>query len=237
MKALRLVGRPADVLRESKKERMFAAWPRPVLVARVTMVEHVRPGIWRFGITPMKYERFEDLPVWKAAEDLAERVYGLTRDRAFSEPGDLRDQLRRAALSVSNNIAEGFEPGTTAELRMFLDIARGSAGEVRSMLHLYDRLPESSNLKSEISDLRSLAECCSRQLRAWADSLQNMDIQGQRHLNDRSRKVYEYQRGSAALWRQLEADQRCRVEEWSHGMGVHRGAALPSDPPGEPEAR
>ena len=88
----------------------------------------------------MKYERFEDLPVWNAAVELAVRVYALTKDRAFSGPGDLSSQIRRAALSVSNNIAEGFERGTTAELLAFLYIARGSAGEVRSMLHFMDRL-------------------------------------------------------------------------------------------------
>src|SRR5881227_626267 len=83
----------------------------------------------------MKYERFEDLPVWKVAMDLARGCYALTRDRCFRQPGDVCDQIRRAALSVSCNIAEGFERGSTAELLMFLYIARGSAGEVRSMLH------------------------------------------------------------------------------------------------------
>ncbi|MGA2058857.1 MAG: four helix bundle protein [Thermoguttaceae bacterium] len=86
----------------------------------------------------MKYDRFEDLPVWKAAIDLADRIYLLTRHRFFNQPGDLRDQLRRSALSVSNNIAEGFERGSSAELIAFLYIARGSAGEVRSMLHFSD---------------------------------------------------------------------------------------------------
>ncbi len=106
----------------------------------------------------MKYERFEDLPVWKAAVDLATRIYAATEDRAFHTAGDLRSQLRRAALSVSNNIAEGFERGSTAELLMFLYIARGSAGEVRSMLRFCDRWAQSAHLKSQISDLISLAE-------------------------------------------------------------------------------
>ena len=96
----------------------------------------------------MKYERFEDLPVWKAAIDLAVRVYELTRNKFFSQPGDLRSQLRRAALSVSNNIAEGFERGSTAELLAFLYIARGSAGEVRSMLLFAERFDRAANLKS-----------------------------------------------------------------------------------------
>jgi four helix bundle protein len=82
----------------------------------------------------MKCTRFEDLPAWQAAIDLADRVYDMTRRRFFAQPGDLCDQLRRSSLSVSNNIAEGFERGATAELLAFLYIARGSAGEVRSML-------------------------------------------------------------------------------------------------------
>lgn len=139
----------------------------------------------------MKYDRFEDLPVWKAALDLAQQIYAHTRDRFYSQPGDLRDQLRRAALSVSNNIAEGFERGSTAELLAFLYIARGSAGEVRSMLHFADGLPDADHLKSQISNLKSLAESCSRQIRAWADHLQNSDIQGPRHLNDQTRRQYE----------------------------------------------
>ena len=62
----------------------------------------------------MTYKRFEDLPVWQAGQDLALRVYRLTDDRAFAIKGDLADQLRRAALSVSNNVAESFERGSTA---------------------------------------------------------------------------------------------------------------------------
>jgi len=151
----------------------------------------------------MKYQRFEDLPVWKAAIDLAARVYALTGDRFFSQPGDLCSQLRRASLSVSNNIAEGFERGSTAELLAFLYIARGSAGEVRSMLHFLDRLPDAAHLLSEISNLKSLSESCSRQIRAWADSLQNSDIKGQRHLNDQSRAAYEQDKKAAEFQRRI----------------------------------
>src|SRR5438477_10659205 len=120
----------------------------------------------------MTYERFEDLPVWKAAIDLGLRVFALTDDRAFASSGGVKDQVRRAAVSVSNNIAEGFERGTTNELLAFLYIARGSSGEVRSMLRFLDRWPAAAHLKSEISELIPLAESCSRQIRGWADSLQ-----------------------------------------------------------------
>ena len=155
------------------------------------------------------YQRFEDLPVWQAAADLYER----TDDFLAAAPPKLsrsfRDQLERAALSVSNNIAEGFERGTTNELLAFLYIARGSAGEVRSMLTLLGRRPWlPANLKSEITNLKSLAESCSRQLRAWADPLQNSDIAGPRHLNDQSRANYEKRKtrqAGAANFQQLLA--------------------------------
>ena len=137
-------------------------------------------------------QRFEDLPVWRAAADLYDRTDELLTAAPPQVSASFRDQLERAVLSVSNNIAEGFERGTTNELLMFLYIARGSAGEVRSMLHLAARRPCLSNLRSQISDLVALAESCSRQLRAWADSLQNSDIAGPRHLNDKTRAAYEH---------------------------------------------
>lgn len=151
----------------------------------------------------MKYERFEELPCWNAAMDLALRIYALTRDRFFCQSGDLCDQLRRSALSVSNNIAEGFERGSTAELITFLYYARGSAGEVRLMLHFVERSPDTAHLKSEISDLKSLAESCSRQIRAWSDSLQNSDIKGPRHLNDATRQQYESNNNAIQFERRL----------------------------------
>jgi four helix bundle protein len=68
----------------------------------------------------MKYSRFEELPVWKAAIELAVKVYELTSQSAFKGRYSLKDQIERAAVSVSNNTAEGFERGTTQELLTFL---------------------------------------------------------------------------------------------------------------------
>jgi len=164
----------------------------------------------------MKYERFEDLPVWKTAMELALGVYQLTKDRFFDQPGDLRDQLRRASLSVSNNIAEGFERGSTAELLAFLYIARGSAGEARSMLCFVERCPEAGHLKSQVAKLKGLAESCSRQIRAWADDLQNSDIRGQRHLNEQSRRQYEALNRAEAFQRRLDdVLRRARPQDYS----------------------
>src|SRR5204862_5024201 len=101
----------------------------------------------------MRYTRFEDLPVWNTAIDLAVQVYTLTERLQFRRRRSLRDQIERAAVSVSNNIAEGFERGTNNELLSFLYIARGSAGEVRSMLCLLERIPPFRSIGNEIRAL------------------------------------------------------------------------------------
>ena len=78
-------------------------------------------------------EDFEDLKVWQRARSLTSSIYNAMRsckDYAF------RDQIQRAATSVMNNIAEGFERRTKKDFAHFLDLAKGSAGEVRSMLYL-----------------------------------------------------------------------------------------------------
>ncbi len=130
----------------------------------------------------MKYKRFEDLSVWRDAIELAVRTFALTARQCFRGHAGTRNQLENAVVSISNNIAEGFERGTTQELLTFIYISRGSAGETRSMYCLLERLPEFSEFKFEISDLKLKAEGISRQLRAWADSLQNTDIRGTRYL-------------------------------------------------------
>jgi four helix bundle protein len=124
----------------------------------------------------MKYNRFEELPVWQDAIELAVRIYDLTARPQFRGYYSLKDQLERAGVSISNNIAEGFERGTTQETLTFLYISKGSAGETRSILCLAERLLRFQDLRSEISDLRSRAESVSRQLRAWCDSLQKTEI-------------------------------------------------------------
>ena len=85
----------------------------------------------------MRYERFEQLPVWQAAIDLAAAVCAVTDKSSFQGRYSLKDQIERVAVSISNNIAEGFERGSNQELLTFLYVARGSAGEVRSMLCLF----------------------------------------------------------------------------------------------------
>ena len=151
----------------------------------------------------MTYSRFEELPVWQEAIRLVDKVYDMTESREWKGSRSLRDQIERAALSVSNNIVEGFERGTTNELLAFIYIARGSAGEVRSMLCFIERRKGFNNFKSQISNLKSIAESCSRQLRAWADHLQNSDIKGQRHLNEKTKAEYNQKKGAEDFNKEL----------------------------------
>ncbi len=80
--------------------------------------------------------KFEDLQAWKDAIALADAIYAETRAPAFAKDFGLVDQMRRAAVSVSSNIAEGFERESNQEFVRFLSIAKGSAGELRSQLHV-----------------------------------------------------------------------------------------------------
>lgn len=152
----------------------------------------------------MTYQRFEDLPVWKAAMEFTVMVFELLEDRAFDRCGDVRDQLQRASLSTSNNISEGFERGSTAELLMFLYIARGSAGESRNVLRFCERLPRFGHLQGRVAELIQRAISISRQIRGWTDSLQNTDIQGQRHLNEHTRREYDQTRRTQAFLAKLQ---------------------------------
>jgi len=129
-----------------------------------------------------KYTKFEDLPVWKEAARLYNRVLDLLEEPGVPLTPGFRNQLDRAALSVSNNIAEGFERVTTNELLAFLAIARGSGGEVRSMMAVVKDRPRLKSYLRHLQEIRGLAESCARQLTAWTGSLQGSPVQGKRHL-------------------------------------------------------
>ena len=81
-------------------------------------------------------KRFEDLEVWQKAKELTNLIYSLSSSGAFARDFGLRDQMRRAAVSIMSNIAEGFERYSRKEYLNFLNIAKGSAGEVRSLLRV-----------------------------------------------------------------------------------------------------
>ena len=151
----------------------------------------------------MRYKRFEDLPVWNDAIELAVQVYALTSRPEFKGHWSLKDQIERSSVSVSNNMAEGFERGTNNELLAFLYISRGSAGETRSMLCLLERIPVFRSLSKEIKMLKPKAESCSRQLKGWIQSLQDSDFKGERHVNQETKRVDQAARDREEFLKEL----------------------------------
>ncbi|KAB1069846.1 four helix bundle protein [Tamlana haliotis] len=84
-----------------------------------------------------KFNTFEEIISWQKARELNSEIYKLTNNNtSFSKDFGLRDQIRRSSISISSNIAEGFERETTKEFIRFLYIAKASAGEFRSQLYL-----------------------------------------------------------------------------------------------------
>jgi four helix bundle protein len=83
-----------------------------------------------------KIERFEDFIAWQKARLLTSRIYTITNEGSFARDFGLRDQIRRAAVSIMSNIAEGFERWRPAEFQHFLSIAKASCAERRSQLYV-----------------------------------------------------------------------------------------------------
>jgi four helix bundle protein len=115
-----------------------------------------------------KIESFEDLLVWQKGIELVKHIYTACGDGDLKRDFGLRDQLRRAAVSVPTNIAEGFERASRKEYLLFLNIAKGSAGEVRSLLRValevgYLTQPKYHQLREEVM---TLSRYLSNQIRA-----------------------------------------------------------------------
>lgn len=83
-----------------------------------------------------RFERFEDIEAWKKARALSRLIYSVSSQGGFDRDKGLKDQMRRAAVSVSSHIAEGFERGGNKEFLQFLSVARASAGELRSQIYI-----------------------------------------------------------------------------------------------------
>jgi four helix bundle protein len=126
----------------------------------------------------MTYQSFEEIPVWQDAIQLAGLVDDFLRGIPLKEISyTKRDQIDRASLSVSNNIAEGFDRRTNKEFIQYLYIARGSASETCSIALFFKRRPYLSQYVSQITEFEELARSCSKQLRAWIKHLDNSDFQ------------------------------------------------------------
>ena len=95
------------------------------------------------------FKKIEDIEVWKRGCRLAVKIYEISRDGSFAKDFGLRDQVRRAAVSVPSNIAEGFERESDVEFKRFLNIAKGSCGELRTQLYIAKALNYIENTDAE----------------------------------------------------------------------------------------
>ena len=120
-----------------------------------------------------KIESFEDLLVWQKGMEIVKQVYLISRQGELSRDFALRDQLRRAAISIPTNIAEGFERASRKEYVNFLNFAKGSTGEVRSLLNLAFELGYLELSKHE--ELRNAVMELSRYLSNQMKSLRSCD--------------------------------------------------------------
>lgn len=120
----------------------------------------------------MKINKFEELQIWKLSLKVTRDIYDITKQKEFSYDFALRDQIRRAVISISSNIVEGFEKNNNNEFIRFLKIAKGSSGEVRNQLYIalainyisqqqFDLVNgELENLANQIGGLISYLEKC-----------------------------------------------------------------------------
>ena len=165
----------------------------------------------------MGYRRFEELPVWNDSIELARKVFELSAGGHLIRFSGLRNQIERAVVSISNNIAEGFERGTNEELLTFLYIARGSAGEVRSMIQLLRRLDQAEEMTGRLAELLASSEGISRQLGRWVESIKNSGYKGERSRNAEVRRQESESERRCAFLAQLHSLRVTGAIDTSHG--------------------
>lgn len=118
-----------------------------------------------------KIEKFEDIQSWQKARELTKKIYKVTKKTQFFKDFSLRDQVRRTAVSIMANIAEGFARRTNKEFINFLTVAHGSAAELQS--HLYVTLDEKYISELEFQDLYINTDEVSRMLQGFSTYLKN----------------------------------------------------------------
>jgi len=127
------------------------------------------------------YNSFENLPVWKNARELALLVYKATSSGKLKEDYGLKNQIQRAAVSVSSNIAEGFERGSKQEFIQFLYIAKGSCGELRSQLFIAKDISYIDD--NDFETLYRSAANVSKQISGFIEYLKTTELKGHKYKN------------------------------------------------------
>ena len=135
-------------------------------------------------------KRFEDLPCWQLARKLSSRFYLLSSEGIFSRDFGLRDQMRRSVVSISSNIAEGFERNGNREFIHYCFVAKASSGEFRSQL--YVAFDAGYINETDFIELKQKSEEISKSLSGLINYLQQSEFKGSKF-----REVYseEYQLG------------------------------------------
>lgn len=123
-------------------------------------------------------QRFEDLEAWKIARELTKDVYRVSKNDGFFRDYGLRDQICRSSVSIMSNVAEGFERDGDKEFCNFLSIAKGSAGETRSLL--YVALDQDYISKNEFELLASKTIENARVISGLASYLRQSDLKGRK---------------------------------------------------------
>jgi four helix bundle protein len=126
-----------------------------------------------------KIKKFEDIESWRKARKLTKDIYSVTSQGKFLRDFSLKDQIRRAAVSILSNIAEGFERGGDKEFLQFLAIAKGSSGEVRSQLYVALNLEYISS--TQFDALAEAATEVSQLLSGFMKYLRESSLRGSRY--------------------------------------------------------
>lgn len=124
------------------------------------------------------YRSFEELPVWKSACELATDIYRISSSGNLNRDYSLKDQIRRSVVSISSNIAEGFERGAKKEFIQFLYIARGSCGELRSQIHIARNITYLNNI--EYKNLVNKIMLVAKQINGFIEYLKKSKTSGQK---------------------------------------------------------
>lgn len=134
---------------------------------------------------------FEDLFVWQKSRELVRLVYEYTRKAGFKNDYGLADQIRRAAVSVMSNIAEGFERGSKEETVYFLYIAKASCGEVRAQL--YAALDQRYIVESEFKEGVELCRYVSALILKFINSLKVSNYKGLKFKKPDDKRMEEFE--------------------------------------------
>jgi len=122
------------------------------------------------------FKTFEEIEAWQKARELSKQIYSISNHGAFKKDFSLKDQIHRASVSIMSNIAEGFERDGRKEFIQFLSIAKGSAGEVRSLL--YVALDNDYINKDEFKTLYDKAKEIGKMLGGLINYLRSSTIKG-----------------------------------------------------------